>query len=248
MKTYIGTKTIKARPMTRGEAEALLKRDIGGAHPLAADGYLVEYKDGYQSWSPKGAFDEAYREFPGEAGVATAMGEVRAALHADPEYAWSWHCNIAMASVDEGMEHAAANRAAARFMHNCFGLDTSKSPHYPQTAAEGGGKIITGDAVGLDFGAALAVLKAGGKVARAGWNGKGMWLILVPGTPKAELRDGTPYAKALGLPSCEILPHIDMWTVNAEGRRAMLPGWVASQSDMLAEDWMALDVEVPAAA
>lgn len=28
-----------------------------------------------------------------------------------------------------------------------------------------------------------------------------------------------------------------MWTVNAEGRRAMLPGWLASQSDMLAEDW-----------
>lgn len=89
----------------------------------------------------------------------------------------------------------------------------------------------------MNFGYALEVLKAGGKVSRAGWNGKGMWLILVDGTKEAQLREGTPYQKALGEPSCEILPHIDMWTVNAEGRRAMLPGWLASQSDMLADDW-----------
>lgn len=90
----------------------------------------------------------------------------------------------------------------------------------------------------MSFGHAIAALKAGHKVARAGWNGKGMWLILVPGTPAAQLRDGTPYKAALGLDECEILPHIDMWTTNASGRRAMLPGWLASQSDMLADDWM----------
>lgn len=90
---------------------------------------------------------------------------------------------------------------------------------------------------GMTFGQAIEALKAGGKVARRGWNGKGMWLVLVPGTPSAELCAGTPYANALNEASCEILPHIDMWTVNAEGRRAMLPGWLASQADMLAEDW-----------
>lgn len=89
----------------------------------------------------------------------------------------------------------------------------------------------------MNFGDAIAALKAGKKVARTGWNGKGMWLILVPGQPSVELRPGTPYLEALQQPSCEILPHIDMWTVNAEGRRAMLPGWLASQTDMLAEDW-----------
>lgn len=92
----------------------------------------------------------------------------------------------------------------------------------------------------MTFGAAIEALKNGNRVARAGWNGRGMWLVLVPGTPMAQLGDGTPYAKALGTGSCEILPHIDMWTVNANGRRAMLPGWVASQTDMLSEDWMAL--------
>jgi hypothetical protein len=59
-----------------------------------------------------------------------AFETLKQELQADSEYAWGWHCNIAMASVDEGMDHAAANRAAARFMRNCFGIDTSKSRQY----------------------------------------------------------------------------------------------------------------------
>lgn len=93
----------------------------------------------------------------------------------------------------------------------------------------------------MNFGQAIDALKSGHKVARSGWNGKGMWLVLIPGTASAQLRDGTPYKTALGLDECEILPHIDMWTTNASGRRAMLPGWLASQSDMLAEDWDIID-------
>lgn len=90
----------------------------------------------------------------------------------------------------------------------------------------------------MDFGEAIAALQDGKKVSRAGWNGKGMWLILVPGQKNVVLREGTPYGDVLGtVVPIEILPHIDMWTVNAEGRRAMLPGWLASQSDMLADDW-----------
>jgi hypothetical protein len=89
---------------------------------------------------------------------------------------------------------------------------------------------------GMTFGQAIESLKAGQKVARKGWNGKGMWLVLVPGTPVIHPHPDTPYGKA-GITECEILPHIDMWTTNAQGRRAMLPGWVASQTDMLSEDW-----------
>lgn len=89
----------------------------------------------------------------------------------------------------------------------------------------------------MNFGEAIAALKAGKKVARSGWNGKGMFLVLVPGTPRVTPRDGTPYHDAIGDQECEILPHIDMWTVNAHGRRAFLPGWLASQTDMLSEDW-----------
>jgi hypothetical protein len=89
---------------------------------------------------------------------------------------------------------------------------------------------------GMTFGLALEALKRGSKVARRGWNGKGMWLVLVPGTPVIHPTSDSPYGKA-GVTECEILPHIDMWTTNAHGRRAMLPGWLASQTDMLSEDW-----------
>ena len=94
----------------------------------------------------------------------------------------------------------------------------------------------------MDFGDAIRALKEGKKVSRAGWNGKGMWLVLVPGQKEVSLREGTPYANALGpMTAIEILPHIDMWTTNAHGRRAMLPGWLASQTDMLADDWSVIE-------
>lgn len=92
----------------------------------------------------------------------------------------------------------------------------------------------------MNFGQAIEALKTGQRVCRSGWNGKGMWLVLVGGTPVAQLREGTPYRDALGQDTCEILPHIDMWTTNSEGRRAMLPGWLASQTDMLADDWQVI--------
>lgn len=88
----------------------------------------------------------------------------------------------------------------------------------------------------MTFGLAIEALKQGKRVARAGWNGKGMWLVLVNGREGVHFTEGSEYMKA-GLTRGEILPHIDMYTTNAEGRRAMLPGWLASQTDMLAEDW-----------
>ena len=89
----------------------------------------------------------------------------------------------------------------------------------------------------MNIGEAIAAMRFGRKVARTGWNGKGMWLILVKGQ-SAELRGGTPYAAALNSDgktqsSVVIEPHIDMYT--AQG--TMQPGWLASQADLLATDW-----------
>lgn len=95
----------------------------------------------------------------------------------------------------------------------------------------------------MDFGQAIAALKEGKLVAREGWNGKGMFLVLAGGysVPKENLRPNSPinaeFLESRGLTEMVILPHIDMWTVNASGRQAYLPGWLASQSDMLASDW-----------
>lgn len=85
----------------------------------------------------------------------------------------------------------------------------------------------------MHFGEAIEALKKGYKVARAGWNGKNMWLILVPGTKSVLPVAGTPYSRAGITAEVDIEPHIDMFT--AQGN--MQPGWLASQTDMLAEDW-----------
>lgn len=88
----------------------------------------------------------------------------------------------------------------------------------------------------FDFGLAIHALKAGKRVARAGWNGKGMWLMLQPGSTVApdQVRSGAAKGRAdEGAEAIVILPHIDMRA--ADG--AIVVGWLASQTDMLAEDW-----------
>lgn len=116
MKAYYGTKLILAEPAYND-----------------ADGYKVRYSDGYESWSPKAVFEEAYQ---------------------------------------------------------------------PMNA--------------LSFGHAIRVLKDGKRVARAGWNGKNMWL-------KLQVPDAN---------SKMSLPYIYMFT--AQGDRVP---WLASQTDVLADDW-----------
>lgn len=65
MKQYIGTKIIEARPMNRGEYNEYRGWTIPADENPADEGYLVKYPDGYESWSPKPVFDEAYRETTG---------------------------------------------------------------------------------------------------------------------------------------------------------------------------------------
>lgn len=143
MTPYIGTKTVHAAPMSAREyarwrtLRSSPIRTASGPDVREGEedqpGYLVEYKDGYCSWSPAAPFEEAYRPI-----------------------------------------------------------------------------------AGMNFGDALAMVKAGRKVARAGWNGKGMWLELQRPDSGSRMT----------------LPYIFMKTVDDN-----LVPWLASQTDMLAEDW-----------
>jgi hypothetical protein len=99
------------------------------------------------------------------------------------------------------------------------------------------------DQTNQTFGAALEALKAGKKIARDGWNGKGMFLFLLPAgqVPKSAIHD--PGLRAVidsevEGDTFEALGTIRMWTTNSSGRRAVLTGWLASQTDMLSEDWV----------
>lgn len=64
--------------------------------------------------------------------VPESMATVSKAIRNDPGYAWTWHCNIAMAAVDEGVDHMTANKLAARFLMILTGVDTTKNPAFPK--------------------------------------------------------------------------------------------------------------------
>jgi len=96
----------------------------------------------------------------------------------------------------------------------------------------------------MTFGEALEALKAGKKVARKGWNGKGMHLWLKPATMvKSEWCKDPELKKLVDANGGELLAlgTICMYTHDSTGRNAILTGWLASQSDMLLDDWMVIE-------
>ena len=91
------------------------------------------------------------------------------------------------------------------------------------------------------FGDAINFLKAGKKVARKGWNGKGVFLVLCPGSevPADHMRvkPVKKFYQQEGRVSVIIAPHIDLKA--ADG--TYVTGWLASQTDMLADDWFTVE-------
>lgn len=80
----------------------------------------------------------------------------------------------------------------------------------------------------MDFGAALKALKEGRRVARQGWNGKGLWL---------ELQRPDTHSKMT-------LPYIFMsYPKDAQNTPGARVPWLASQTDVLAEDWIQVEGE-----
>lgn len=174
MKTFLGTKTIRALPMLLSAYQALRNYPAGVTAEADQEGYLVEYTDGgmpnhpefdgYISWSPKEQFEAAYR-------------------------------------------------------------------------------VIEGDSQALTFGDALIALKAGRKVARAGWNGKGMFVSMSGQLGGSYLfhdlfwsRHNREFAAEQPNGTALVMPCLTLKA--ADGSIVM--GWLASQTDMLAEDWQVL--------
>jgi hypothetical protein len=93
----------------------------------------------------------------------------------------------------------------------------------------------------MNFGQAIEQMKIGQKLTREGWNGKNMFVVLMPALklpahssqePGAKVNDRT--AKHIGADTpLDSQPYFAMFTAQGKWQ----PGWLASQSDMLAEDW-----------
>ncbi len=74
----------------------------------------------------------------------------------------------------------------------------------------------------MDFGTALSAAKNGGKIARSGWNGKGLWV---------ELQRPDEHSKMT-------LPYLYLnYPADAQNTPGARVPWLASQTDILAEDW-----------
>lgn len=86
----------------------------------------------------------------------------------------------------------------------------------------------------MDFGDAIRALKQGDKVAREGWNGKGAWLVLMPGTVISEGLVNARTRRHVPHGDLSVGGYIVMWTAAGVWQ----PGWLASQADMLADDWV----------
>lgn len=93
----------------------------------------------------------------------------------------------------------------------------------------------------MNFGQAIEAAKEGKKISRAGWNGKNMWVVLMPSLKLppfnfqgdgARVNDRT--AKHIGPDTpLDSQPYFAMWTATGQWQ----PGWLASQADMLSDDW-----------
>ena len=89
----------------------------------------------------------------------------------------------------------------------------------------------------MNFGGALEALKAGKKVAREGWNGKGMYIYRQEGTTIGPEQGRNEHLRGMEADLIWIRPHIDMKA--ADG--SVVIGWLASQTDMLGEDWVVVE-------
>lgn len=97
---------------------------------------------------------------------------------------------------------------------------------------------------GMPFGYAIEAAKQGHKIARRGWNGRDMFVVYMPPMylppfnsqePGKKVNDRT--AKFIGEDApLDCQPYFAMY--NAQ--KQWIPGWLASQSDMLADDWFIL--------
>jgi hypothetical protein len=93
----------------------------------------------------------------------------------------------------------------------------------------------------MDFGKALEALKGEMAVRRTGWNGKGMFVVMMPAlylppfnTQDTSRKVNDRTAKWIGEDTpLDCQPYFAMFTADKKWQ----PGWLASQADMLADDW-----------
>lgn len=230
MKKYVGTKTVNAEPMNELAAvEKGYARKNKDNHEWR-EGYHVQYTnpDGsiYDSWSPKSVFEKAYRvaEAPADR-IKIELEELNTRFAKGIEFL-----------SNEGYALIYPTKALLSAQ-----VETEREYSYllnDRLERMSDGKESLNN---YDFGTAIKFLKAGGAIRRAGWNGKGMFVIKqVPAHITSET-----------IPNMQSLPQIakdilmkrqkpclkytnQMLIIDQDGRA---DSWIPSSGDVFAEDW-----------
>ena len=275
MRRYIGTKLVEAEPAWRTETGRILPGAVVECAEAARAGYRVRYTDGYESWSPKAVFEQAYLPLEHDRALKTdepsisakmvedflretwteTLGEkttvVRAVLRNGFEIVESSSC-VSPENYDEAMGREICLEKIRDKVWELLGflLQTAvnginagdstvgQAPEaagpvgqvpgpwgaVPEAEHPCGGNCVCAEER-RDFGWALRQLRHGGAVRRRGWNGRGICILLQ--VPDAHSKMTQPYI---------YIDTTGLQTENPAAPKGRVP-WLASQTDMLAEDW-----------
>ncbi len=245
MKQYIGTKMIEAEP------ENLRWQNETGEIEEES-GYRVRYPDGYESWSPRDVFEKAYLPLECNHTLRTKAPSISEKM-VDDFILETWthtlgdKTTVVRAMLRNGFEIVESSACVSAENYDeklgreiCMEKIRDKVwfllGFLLQTAVHG---IVPGDraweepgAENMTFGAAIDAAKEGAKIARRGWNGKGQYV---------ELASCIAYTA----PDGQVV-HAEHEAIGSQafafvGTSGVQLGWLASQADMLAEDWQIVE-------
>ena len=234
MKTYIGKKEVKASPMTKGDAfhANLLRKNTLSEAESNESGYLVEYADGYQSWSPANVFEAAYKV------ADTALDRVN--IEADELLYRTNKLGEFIFNQNDGKDFQSLKLGTRAFLIaqlNMMGAYLTLLKLRQESMKAG----VDCHPSGLSFEQILPLIKEGFAVRRNGWNGKG--LMVFKQIPAHITSNIIPKMQSLPDEAKRLIMdskgHIDYTCqcliYNPETGRA--DSWVPSVADIFANDW-----------
>ena len=245
-KEYLGIKFVLAEPMLAEDAKQKGYR----VDSASQDGYEVTYEEGYKSWCPKDVFEKHNFEVTNRELALTSMKMV------SKDYKQRFIAEFEQLSNRfKGLVKMldSWDKGTLTFTPTCtretYDVQLKAMWDYMNALIERAAteaieinipsEFVTTQSLGT-FGAAIESLKLGFKVARKGWNGKGMYLWLKPATTvKSEWCKDCALKEAADANGGEIeaLGTICMKTADNK----VLTGWLASQTDILATDWFVVE-------
>jgi hypothetical protein len=122
--------------------------------------------------------------------------------------------------------------------HDNLSTNTAQEAWLKEETSVAGGSVLL-KTERLSFGDAVAALKEGLRVARSGWNGKGMFLSLVKGRDTDYHINSEVFGTGNDGNSQYQLPVLDAIYMKTADNK--LVPWLASQTDVLAEDWQIVE-------